>query len=342
MKDRMSKWLVLFLAVTTVIVSGCAANPSKNGGHGAVSHVVEKSPAVAKDLRGLVYRIGPGDSLEAFYYKSYSTSTEYKLGLGDKLFINVYGHKDLSREVIILPDGAVTIPKYGVIKAEGLTASELDNVITALHRKDLNTPEVDVLIVEAQSRTSEFLSTLSDGLSLGGIKRVKVRVDGVAVFPVIGGVTLGGLTIAEAQQLIMDKYHNVLTYVAVTLSLSESAQQYIAVVGEVKNPGIYAVSNPIVPHYALALAGGEETTADLEQVAILRARSDGSLETIMLSANTVNTWEKNHLNNNFIKAGDVVYVPRTGVSDVNLFIDQYIRRMLPFTFSVGGFWNLNQ
>ncbi|VAX11608.1 hypothetical protein MNBD_GAMMA26-9 [hydrothermal vent metagenome] len=342
MKYRMSKWLVLFLAINTIIISGCSVRPSKDGGEGIVSHVVEASPAADHNLKSLVYKIGPGDSLEVFYYKNYSNSAEYKLGLGDKLFINVYDHENFSREVIILPDGTVTIPKHGVIKAEGLTISELDDVITNLHGKELNAPEVDVLIVKAQSRTNEFLSTLSGGKILGASKQVKVRTDGLAVFPAIGGVVLEGLTISEAQHVIMDKYQNILNYVAVTLSLSDSAQQSIAVVGEVKNPGVYTVSNPIVPHYALALAGGEETTADLEQIAILRTRSDGSLETILLSANTAATWKENRLNNNFIMAGDVVYVPRTDVSYINLFIDQYIRKMLPFTFSLGGFWSLGQ
>ena len=44
----------------------------------------------------------------------------------------------------------------------------------------------------------------------------------------------------------------------------------------------------------------------------------------------------------FLKPYDVVYVPRTWISDVNLFVEQYVRRMIaPFTFYIEGWKAFN-
>jgi len=184
------------------------------------------------------------------------------------------------------------------------------------------------------------LESLSSGKNSGTSKQVKVQADGVAVLPVIGGVALAGLTVAEAQQRVTRKYKEIFNNIAVTLSLDKSAQLYVAILGEVRSPGVYAITSPVLLHHALALAGGGETSADLEQIAVLRAASDGTTKTIFLNANTLDSWKKDQLDNNYIMAGDIVFVPRTGIADVNLFIDQYVRKMLPFTFSIGAFWSL--
>jgi len=330
------RWFVLFLAINVIFVAGCSTTTHlKTNSDGVTGEAV--TPFVMEDL---VYKIGPGDSFEAYYYKDYATTAKYKLDLEDKIFINVYNHEGYSREVTVLPDGTISIPKYGVIQAKGLTISELDAVITELHSQELSTPEIDVLIIQAQNRTNEFLGSLSSGYSSGTSKQVKVQADGIAVLPVIGGISVGGLTVAEAQQLVTGKYKEIYNNIAVTLSLDKSAQLHVAVLGEVRSPGVYSITSPVALHHALALAGGRETSADLEQVAVLRTGGDGITETIILNANAIDSWKKNRFNNDYIMAGDIVFVPRTGIADINLFIDQYVRKMLPFTFSIGAFWSL--
>jgi len=148
-----NRWLALLLAINVIFVAGCSTtNHLKTNTDSVVGEVV-----APPDMEDLVYKIGPGDSFEAYYYKDYATTAKYKLDLEDKIFINVYNHEDFSREVAVLPDGTISIPRYGVIKARGLTISELDAFITDLHSRELSNPEVDVLIVQAQNRTNEFL-----------------------------------------------------------------------------------------------------------------------------------------------------------------------------------------
>ena len=51
---------------------------------------------------------------------------EYKLGVGDKLRINVYNERDLSGEFQVTGGGVISMPLIGNIQAGGLSARELE------------------------------------------------------------------------------------------------------------------------------------------------------------------------------------------------------------------------
>ena len=53
-------------------------------------------------------------------------SDVYKLGLGDKLRVAVYGEPSLSGEFQVSGDGSITMPLVGNVPAVGLSASELE------------------------------------------------------------------------------------------------------------------------------------------------------------------------------------------------------------------------
>jgi polysaccharide export outer membrane protein len=54
----------------------------------------------------------------------------YTLKEGDTLDISVWGEEDLSREILVLPDGSISFPLVGNLQAGGLTAPELREKIT--------------------------------------------------------------------------------------------------------------------------------------------------------------------------------------------------------------------
>jgi polysaccharide export outer membrane protein len=59
------------------------------------------------------------------------TKTEYVLGIGDHLAVNVWENPNLSTEVVIRPDGTITMPLVGDLKAAGETPSSLKTMIKA-------------------------------------------------------------------------------------------------------------------------------------------------------------------------------------------------------------------
>ena len=54
-----------------------------------------------------------------------TVNNEYRLGPEDVVEVSVWGDKDLAREVVVRPDGGISFPLAGDLKAGGLTVSEL-------------------------------------------------------------------------------------------------------------------------------------------------------------------------------------------------------------------------
>lgn len=59
------------------------------------------------------------------------SKAEYVLGIGDHLAINVWENPNLTTDAVIRPDGTITMPLIGDLKAAGETPSSLKNTIKA-------------------------------------------------------------------------------------------------------------------------------------------------------------------------------------------------------------------
>jgi len=78
-----------------------------------------------------------------------SSFSNYRLGVGDKLKIQVYGEEDLELESRLTDAGTITYPLLGEIRALGLTIGELAALITdGLKGRYLVDPKVSVNILE--------------------------------------------------------------------------------------------------------------------------------------------------------------------------------------------------
>jgi polysaccharide export outer membrane protein len=76
----------------------------------------------------------------------------YKVGAGDVVKINVWKHDELSQQVTVRPDGALTMPLIGDVKAEGKTVEEIAGDIgQRVHRYFQDQPPVTVQIAEVRS-----------------------------------------------------------------------------------------------------------------------------------------------------------------------------------------------
>ena len=78
---------------------------------------------------------------------------EYLLNPGDQIFIEVWNEPDMQRNVIILPDGNVSFPLAGQIKAAGLNLQELQDSITEGLQQYINSPVVTVSMTEMAGNT---------------------------------------------------------------------------------------------------------------------------------------------------------------------------------------------
>jgi len=69
---------------------------------------------------------------------------EYIIGVGDVIEVSVWENPDLNKEVIVRPDGKISFPLINDVRAEGLTISGLDKVITSKLKDYIKYPDVSV------------------------------------------------------------------------------------------------------------------------------------------------------------------------------------------------------
>ena len=78
---------------------------------------------------------------------------EYTIGAGDVLLVNVWGHEDLSREVVVSEKGTFSFPLIGGVEAAGLTIKELEARLgTLLSAGYLVNPYVTIRIKGFESK----------------------------------------------------------------------------------------------------------------------------------------------------------------------------------------------
>ena len=75
----------------------------------------------------------------------------FLLGPEDRVEIVVWRNEDLSRSVIIRPDGKISLPLIGDVPAAGLTADQLAEDITERYKEFKENPAVSVNVLEVNS-----------------------------------------------------------------------------------------------------------------------------------------------------------------------------------------------
>jgi len=76
-------------------------------------------------------------------------ATSMQLQAGEKIRVTVYGETSLSGDYPIDANGFVSLPLVGAIRADGLSASELENRLSEKFRSQyLRSPKVTVIVVE--------------------------------------------------------------------------------------------------------------------------------------------------------------------------------------------------
>ncbi len=76
----------------------------------------------------------------------------YRLGPDDVIGIQVWREADLTRELSIRPDGRITLPLAGELKAADLTPVQLGEEITKALTQFINNPQVTVTVLSVRSK----------------------------------------------------------------------------------------------------------------------------------------------------------------------------------------------
>lgn len=328
---RLLPVLVLVLVVTMAL-GGCASRFPR-------TEAPLADQPLPPDLHAQT--ITTGDVIEVGYFLV--TRTEplaYRLGPGDVLRISVADHTELDRdEIMVLPDGTVAMPLIGLFAAAGQTLPELARVLEAAYaRARLRDPRVVVSVVRGQQRLRQFMQYI--GADRGNNRLTLVVFDRQPLeLPMIPAVAVDRSLEAMRDDIRSAYLREFGEQLAVTVNVVKRAEPTLYVMGEVKKPGPLGLVRTVNLVSAIAMAGGFTDAADEAAILVMRMRPDHDYDywTLDLKQGLLSPDRQGRFT---LRSNDVVYVARSPIADVNLFVRQYIRGLLPFDLGVGYALNL--
>jgi len=319
-------------------------------GHARTPHVPE-------------YRVREGDLIAVYYRRTrIAISRPYELQVGDQIRVESLmagqgldgtaiggggvGLTDdqLSRLLLIQPDGTITLPLLGQVQATRRTIPQLREELERLFKKYYKNPAITVTPIAVNTRLEDLLNTVDSRAGTTGGLQIQVTVTpaGDIQLPGIGSVFVQGLTLAEAKQEIDSRYDTDIPGVAVTLVLVRRAQRFVYVLGEVGTPGRYELLAPTTATMAIAMANGWLQGANTRQIVVFRRGPDWRLMATMIDLRGA-LYAKRPVpaDDIWLNDSDIVLVPKTPIQQADEVIDQYITRGIYSVVPRDVIWNLN-
>jgi polysaccharide export outer membrane protein len=220
-----------------------------------------------------VYRLRVDDQLAFVYRLSGQVSGQpYRLNVRDRIQIQSLSAPEvINREVLVEPDGTITLPLLGQVRAAGATLDELRSHLDDLFRRQIKDPRITVTPIDVNSNLQELRSSVDRRFGAGGqVSDARISPDGTVQLPAIGSVPAQGLTLEELEREIKARYALIVEGLEVTPILTARAPRFVFVVGEVRLPGRYSMEGPTTLMQAIALAGSWNVGAQLNQVVVFR------------------------------------------------------------------------
>ena len=163
--------------------------------------------------------------------------------------------------------------------------------------------------------------------------KVPIRPDGAITLQVAGDVHAGGLTTTELEKVIKERSSDRLREPEISVMVAQLGDRKIYVGGEVRIPGFVAYRPGMSPIQAIIDRGGFTDTARIDSVLRL-SPGQGDYQGTRLDLSK--PLSDGRPEGTQLVAGDVLYVPRTFIGDVNSFVRLYIRGILPIEPRVGA------
>ena len=156
-----------------------------------------------------------------------------------------------------------------------------------------------------------------------------ISPEGTVSLQLIGEVRAAGKNRAQLRRELVNRYSALLVKPDITVLARKQVQRRVYVAGEVMKPGFVDMPGPMTVLQALMEAGGPSMrTATTRHIVIIRQKNG---QEYGCAVDLRGTLEGNVSQPFFLQPLDVVYVPRSGITKVNQWVDQYINKVVPQT-----------
>lgn len=316
-KDRTAARRAVPLAVAALL-AGC----------GAWENVPEPTPnaSAAFEVPDKSFKISTLSAIEAFRTEA---PTEYRLGDGDLVTLDVIGRPELSGQHIIGPDGRITLPVAGSLSLRNLSreaaATAVTRHLSRYYRDIYATLRVD-------KYTSNRIIVLGRVESPGAIE-FDTPPTLLEVLAKAGGLpllrpeqVLTRCSIIRGDQIIwIDLKHLLTGDLSLNIPLQrndvvnipDAFDTSIFVLGAVEKPGAYRLTAQMSFLDALGQAGGPTNDANPQSIHVIRPAKNQNLE---LALDDVLAGDSRQIV--ALEEGDIVFVPRNTVAKVGYILQK--------------------
>lgn len=323
----------------------------------AVMGTPVNDPALVRELRGPV-PVAKEEKREALSrmgrvrentsFAEIEGIAEYRVGPLDLLEINSHlGDKVTTTTVTVDGRGRISYSFVDNLEVSGLTPTQIDQELTKRLSQFIRNPRVHVLVKEFRSKSASVMGELSSirGSTFGKAASGRIYLQGKTYLTDL--IALGGGYTVDADikniKLIRggetylinlfdilekaDEVQNVIVDDKDVVNIPELPQfgERVYVMGEVNFQGIYALKDAKDLLGAIALAGNSTRLAKGENTLIVRGYGEEKKPLVMM-ADLDALLRKADLSQNIkLVSGDLVYVPRMLIGDIN----DWIANMAP-------------
>jgi polysaccharide export outer membrane protein len=200
----------------------------------------------------------PKDDLPTLAVPPAGGPVQYVVAVGDQLGIKFYKNPELNEDVIVRPDGMISLQLVDDVPAAGRTPSDISADLRRRYSKELAAPAISVIVRKLEG----------DRIYVGG------EVGKQGVIHLVAGLTL---------------------------------------------------------FQAIQEAGGFTKTAHRKDVVLIRRTPDGKAIGREIDVRPVQQGDRPQ-DDVVLAANDVIFVPRSKIANVDVFVEQYIRDALPINY----------
>jgi protein involved in polysaccharide export with SLBB domain len=167
-----------------------------------------------------------------------------------------------------------------------------------------------------------------------------VRADGKVSLPLLGEVQAAGMNLRQLADQVQAGLSQRVRRPEVVINVQGNLpSQRVFVGGEVGKPGVQQLAGSLTAMQAVLAADGLKDTAQPREVTVLRNVPGGERQVFRIDMKALMEGDPS-AQDVVLAPYDVVIVPKSGIANVGLWVDQYIRRVLPislgFSYAVGG------
>lgn len=222
----------------------------------------------------------------------------YPIGSGDRLLVEVYGVEDINKEVVVDPQGFVTLPLVERLSVKDMTLNDLQKYLEEKYSEYIQDPQINIQLKEYGSRFVNVLGEVDSPKRIA-LKKALRLLDAISE---AGGFTAksGDIEVqrrdatGSLQKILISKdallsagegSENIYVFDQDTINVLPVASIYVS--GQVKSPQSIQYTKDLTLLRAIAKAGGFTEWANKDKIIILRQDPSGETKSIRVDASRI-------------------------------------------------------